>query len=62
MESLLFGAYCHRLGVRAASVSTTLLNRLNGDQVCFFFIYIYLSLYMLFILKVISLFFCYFIY
>ena len=44
MESLLFGAYCHRVGVPAASVSTTLLNRLNGDQV-FLSSYLYLFIF-----------------
>ena len=33
MESLQFGAFTHRLGIRAATCCVTLLNRLEGDQV-----------------------------
>eukprot|EP00123_Amoebidium_parasiticum_P014250 comp22411_c0_seq1/m.33522 comp22411_c0_seq1/g.33522 ORF comp22411_c0_seq1/g.33522 comp22411_c0_seq1/m.33522 type:complete len:315 (-) comp22411_c0_seq1:410-1354(-) len=33
MESLLFGAFCNRMGIPAAMCAVTLLNRLNGDQV-----------------------------
>nr|ACO14582.1 Uridine phosphorylase 1 [Caligus clemensi] len=32
MESVAFGAITHRAGIRGAIVCTTLLNRLNGDQ------------------------------
>lgn len=33
MESLCFAAYCHRAGIRGAVVCTTLVNRLEGDQI-----------------------------
>ena len=33
MESLQFGAFTHRLGIRATACCVTLLNRLEGDQV-----------------------------
>ena len=33
MESLQFGAFAHRLGIRATACCVTLLNRLEGDQV-----------------------------
>jgi len=32
MEAPLFGAFTHRLGIRAACVCVTLINRLKGDQ------------------------------
>ena len=35
MESLQFGAFAHRLGIRATACCVTLLNRLEGDQVRF---------------------------
>jgi len=33
MESLQFGAFTHRLGIKATACCVTLLNRLEGDQV-----------------------------
>jgi len=33
MEANMFGAFANHLGIKAASISVTLLNRLNGDQV-----------------------------
>jgi uridine phosphorylase len=33
MESLQFGAFTHKLGIRATACCVTLLNRLEGDQV-----------------------------
>ena len=33
MESLQFGAFCHKIGVRSAVICVALLNRLEGDQV-----------------------------
>ena len=33
MESLQFGAFTHRLGLKATACCVTLLNRLEGDQV-----------------------------
>lgn len=33
MESLQFGAFCYKIGVRSAVICVALLNRLNGDQV-----------------------------
>ena len=33
MESLQFGAFCHKLGVRSAVICVAFLNRLHGDQV-----------------------------
>ena len=37
MESLAFAALTHHAGIRAAVICVTLLNRLNGDQVCLTF-------------------------
>lgn len=33
MESLQFGSFCHKIGVRSAVICVALLNRLKGDQV-----------------------------
>ena len=33
MESLQFGAFCNKIGVRSIVICVALLNRLNGDQV-----------------------------
>lgn len=33
MEACAFGAFCHRAGIKGAVICTTLLNRLQGDQV-----------------------------
>ena len=33
MEATVFAAFCWKLGIPAADVCTTLVNRLNGDQV-----------------------------
>lgn len=32
-QSPVVGAFCHKLGIPAVSISAVLLNRLNGDQV-----------------------------
>ena len=31
MESLQFGAFCHKIGVRSAVICVAILNRLEGD-------------------------------
>lgn len=41
MESLAFAALTHHAGIKAAVVCVTLLDRLKGDQVCIFYMFIY---------------------